>query len=271
MTAVQVKLTGGEAARLRAKGTENIRAYDKYMKALKCLQNITREEVHQARKELDEVISLDPNWSSPYTFQAWSHIMDVWNQWGASPLQSMQQAEALAQKAVSLDEENALAHTMLCNVYLMKRQHKKAVAEGMRAVELGPNLSQAHFSLGRALNFAGRPEEAIAYLQTAMRLDPVPDPRPYLQLGVAYRDLGQYEKAIRSCKKGLSITPDDLWLHFTLASIYSLTGHEEEASAEIAEVLRINPMFSLDRYSRLVPYKDQADVDRIVNALRKAG
>ena len=271
MAAVQVKLTYGEAASIASKGTDNRQAYDKFLKARKLVQNFKSEAMHQARKELDEVIALDPAWSMPYAFQAWTHIMDVWMRWSTSPFQSIQKAEELAQKAVSLDAKNAMAYAGLCDVYLMKRQHEKAVAEGKRAIELGPNLSIAYLTLGYALNFAGRPDEAISFLETAIRLDPLPDAKPYVQLGIAYRDLGQYDKGITACKKGISISPDNMFAHLCLVAIYSLAGREKEARAEAAEVLRINPMFSLEFFSKVVPYKDQGDRDRVVNAMRKAG
>ena len=271
ITAIQVKLTAGEAARMIARGTENRQAYDKYMKALKLAQYFTKEKIHQARKELDEVIALAPVWSMPYAFQSWTHIMDIWMRWSTSPLQSMQKAEELAQKAVSLDDGNALAHSQLCIVFLMKRQHEKAIAEGKRAVALAPNLYEAYHNLGHALNFAGRPEEAISFLETAIRVNPLPDSSPYLQLGVAYRDLGQYDKAITVCKKGNSIYPDNLFIHTVLATTYSMAGREKEARAEAAEVLRINPEFSVEFFSKVVPYKNKADRDRVVNAMRKAG
>ena len=181
------------------------------------------------------------------------------------------EAEALAQKAVSLDDGNALTHAQLCRVYLMKKQHEKAITEGKRAIELGPNLFQAYFNLGYALNFAGKPDKAIPVLETAIRLNPLPDAFLYLQLGIAYRDLGQYDKAITASKKGLRISPDNLWLHLSLAITYSLTGREKEARAEAAEALRINPMFSVGFWSKVVPYKNKADRDRVANAMRKAG
>ena len=272
ITAIQVELTAGEEARVTARGTENRQAYDKYMKALKCVQRITRETVHEARKELDEAIALDPSWSMPYGFLSWTHLMDLWFSWSTSPSQSMQKAEELSQKAISLGGgSDAYAHSHLCQLYLMKKQHVKAVAERKRAIELGPNLFRAYLHLGHALIFSGRPDEAISFLETAMRLNPLPDSYIYLQFGVAYRDLGQYEKAITAGKKGLTISPDNMFLHLVLATTYSMADREKEARAEAAEVLRINPMFSVEFFSKVVPYKNKADRDRVVNAMRKAG
>jgi len=271
ITAVQVKLTAGEAARVRAKGTENRQAYDKYMQAQKRLQNFSKEEMHQARKELDEVIALDPDWSSPYAFQSWTHLWDVWRRWSKSPSQSIQKAEGLGLKAVSLDDENAMAHGVLCHVYLLKRKYDESIAEGRRAVALAPNLAMAYTYLGTVLSFAGESKEAVGFLKTAIRLNPLPDAGPYFQLGFAYRDLGQYNKAIAACKKAINISPNLLIPHIILTSIYSMAGRETEAHAQAKEVLRINPNFSVGLLSKIVPYKNKADKDRVMDALRKAG
>ena len=271
ITAVQVELTEGEAARVRARGTENRQAYEKYMQALKRLQNITKEEVHQARKELDEVIALAPGWSSPYAFQSWTHLWDVWRRWSKSPAKSIQKAEELCLKAISLDDENAMAHGVLCHVYLLKKKHDLSIAEGRRAITIAPNYAMGYTYLGTALSFAGESKEAVSVLKTAIRLNPLPDAAPYFQLGFAYRDLGQYDKAIAACKKAIEISPNLLIPHLILTSTYSLAGMETEARAQAKEVLRISPNFSVGSFSKIIPYKKKADKDRAGDALRKAG
>ena len=271
ITAIQVELTVGELDRITAIGTDNRKAYDMYMKAVKSMQLMTKDRFYQARKILDEVNALDPSWSMPYGTQAWNYAIDATHRWTTDPFLSFQKAGEFLRKALSLDDGNAFAHSQLCNMYLMKRQYEKSVAQGKRAIELGPNLFQAYVELGRALVFAGKPNEAIPVLQTAIRLNPLPDAQPYLLLGVAYRDLGQHEKAIMMGKKGLSISPNDMILHLLLASVYGLSGQKENARAEAAEVLRINPGFSLEYWSRILPYKNQADLNRVVNEWRKAG
>ena len=271
ITAVQVELTAGEAARVRARGTENRQAYDKYMQAQKRLWNFSKEEMHQARKELDEVIALDPNWSSPYAFQAWTHLWDVWRRWSKSPGKSIRKAEELCLKAISLEDENALAHGVLCHVYLLMKKHDESIAEGRRAVALAPNMALAYTYLGTTLSFAGESKEAVDVLKTAIRLNPLPDPVSYFQLGFAYRDLGQYDKAIAACKKAIDINPNMLIPHIILTSIYSMAGRETEARAQAKEVLRINPNFSVGSFSKMIPYKKKADKDRAGDALRKAG
>jgi tetratricopeptide (TPR) repeat protein len=83
--------------------------------------------------------------------------------------------------------------------------------------------------------------------------------------------MGQHEKAIALCKRALERNPDQLFAHIALAATYSEVGSGEEASASVAEALRIKPKFNLEWFEKMLPWKKKADVDRMVDALRKAG
>ena len=72
-------------------------------------------------------------------------------------------------------------------------------------------------------------------------------------------------------KKAIQIAPDNFLAHLHLALTYDLMGREREARAEAAEVLRINPKFSLDDYAKNAVFKDPSARDRFVGALHKAG
>ncbi len=82
---------------------------------------------------------------------------------------------------------------------------------------------------------------------------------------------GRFEEAASAFKKAIDRAPENILAHLGLAGTYSAMGREKEARAEADEVLRINPKFSLDRYAKIIPYKDQAEVDKYINALRKTG
>jgi tetratricopeptide (TPR) repeat protein len=88
---------------------------------------------------------------------------------------------------------------------------------------------------------------------------------------MAYRDTGRYEEAISACKKVLHRQPKHLIAHIVLAATYSFSGREEEARAEAAEILRIDPKYSLERLAKTRPHKNQANTVRFIEALRKAG
>ena len=90
-----------------------------------------------------------------------------------------------------------------------------------------------------------------------------------MNLAWSYIALNQYEEAIRILKGIVEKQPDQTVAHMNLAVAYVLSGREEDARKEAAEVLRIDPTFSVEREN--VPYKDKAEIDRRKEALRKAG
>jgi adenylate cyclase len=124
----------------------------------------------------------------------------------------------------------------------------------------------------RLLGWIGRPEEALRAIEQALRLQSSLSQDQHLNLiGSAYYLAGQPEEALAPLKQYLSHYPDILGAHLTLAAVYSELGREAEAQAEAAEVLRLNPQFSLEVLKQRAPIKDPALLERHVAALRKAG
>jgi tetratricopeptide (TPR) repeat protein len=140
-------------------------------------------------------------------------------------------------------------------------------------VALDPSGSVAYSQYAQALLSSCRPEEAIPLFQKAIRLNPNASTYTFVFLGHAFRNAGRFEEAISAYKKSLQRAPDFVVAHIGLGTTYSLMGREKEAHAETEEILRINPNFSLDHFAKtaLVSYKDQSEIDKVVNAMRKAG
>jgi len=188
-----------------------------------------------------------------------------------SPQESLDKAIELARKAVALDEGHPAGHAILGIYLCFKREYDKAIAEGERAVVLNPSGANAHAWYAITLTFAGRPEEAIPLFKKAIRLNPFGPGWYFLNLGHAYRMTERFEEAVSAYKKSLQLAPDNIISHIGLAATYILMDREKEAHTEAAEVLRLNPKFSVDNYTRTLPYKDQSRIDRFIEALRKAG
>jgi adenylate cyclase len=273
MLSLAVKLTEGESLRLRSGRTStfNLKALEKVFEAVPYLRAFNIESNVTARQLSEEAIALDPEFAAGYDMLASTHFMDVHLGSSKSPRKSLVQAAKLLQKAISLDENYAPAHSRLCHVYGMQRQYEKAIAEGEKAVALNPNADSALVWLGMAMDGVGRSEEAIALHKKAMRLSPFPPSYYYLQLGHAYRSTERYKEAITEYKKALHLTPKNVFAFVGLAICYSLSGQEEEARAAAAEILRINPKFSPRGWSMRLPHKDQALKERWRDALHKAG
>ncbi|HUL11184.1 MAG TPA: tetratricopeptide repeat protein, partial [Methylococcaceae bacterium] len=202
---------------------------------------------------------------------AYTHTMDYWFGSAKSPRESLEKAIELAQKAIALDDAYAQAHGLLSLLYSDKREYEKALAEGQRAVALDPNGADVHAYYAMSLTYAGRPEEAIPLFQEAIRLNPLAPSTYFQMLGHALRITGRFEEAVSAYKKALQRAPNSITAHIALVATYSMMGREKEARAEAAEVLRINPKFTMDDYVKALPYKDQSVVDRYVDACRKAG
>jgi adenylate cyclase len=147
----------------------------------------------------------------------------------------------------------------------------REVMTNMIQAHRDPNDAESHAWLGQIFNYSGRPEETVGLMEKAMRLNPhYPEYYPSI-LGFSYRLLGHYQEAIAAQKSALSRNPDFLSGHTVLAVLYSELGREEEARAEVAEMLRISPQFSLKVYGQRIPFKNPADLERYLAALRKAG
>jgi adenylate cyclase len=272
ITALQAKLTGADSTRVSSKGTENLEAYLKFLQAREIFMTQTKEGYAQARRLLEEVMALDPQFPAAYSLLASIHAMDVQQGFSKSPEESYKQALELNKKAIAMDDLDAENHSQLGWLYVLTgRQYDKALAECERGIDLAPNSASARMWMAFVLTMAGRPEEAVPYAEQALRLNPFAPGWWYRQLGTAYFVAGRYEEAIAAYKKSLNHTPKDLVTHAYLTTAYSWAGRHEEARAQAAEVLRINPSFSVEERGKAMPYKNQVDLDRYLEGLRKAG
>jgi adenylate cyclase len=125
--------------------------------------------------------------------------------------------------------------------------------------------------LGYFLYSAGRTEEAIPILKKAVALSPIPLPRTLSHLCIACRKARRYEEAVAVCRQLLQREPNHVLAHLTLAATFVEMEKIEEARAEITEVLRIDPKYTLKVVPRSFPWKDRDEIDRLIDSLRKAG
>jgi adenylate cyclase len=272
VTTLKLQLSVQEQGYIVRKRTDNLEAYDFYLRGLEFLLRVTKEANAQARQMFEKAIALDSQYAGAYTYLSWTYLQDWVIQWNTDPAQSLERAFALAQRAVALDDSLPVAHGVLSQAYLWKKQHEQAIAEGERAIALDPNFASAYQSLGAVLIYAGRPpEEGIGLMEKALRLNPR-QPFSYFQnLGWAYRAVGRYEEAIAPLKKALTLNPNIPTSHLNLAVCYAELGRQEEARAELAEALRLNPNYSVEGSRQMLPFKDPAALERWLNGLRKAG
>ena len=270
---MKLRVGGDEAVLYQGRGTKSLQAYLKYIEAYRHFERSTPDDYALARKLSEEAIASDPEYPAAYYILAWTHIVDAWLGRSKSPGESIAKAFKLAQKVLAMDESDARAHLVLGSVYRIKKEPEKAIAELERALVLDPNNAMGYMFLGELLSLTGKPQEGILLLKKSMRLNPLSQnhaSKCLFRLGMAYRLTGQYEEALSALKKAANIRPNAWFIQVDLAAIYIYIGREEEARAAAAEVRRIAPTFSLERYVKTTVVKDQA-FKRYIKALRKAG
>jgi TolB-like protein len=267
--ALRVKLTKEEQARFKNAPTNNLEAYDYFLRGAQLFWRTTKETNLQARQMFEKALELDLQYAGAYVGLGSTYVLEWLSQWSADP-QNLTRAEEMYQKAVVLDESLSRPHAALGLLKLWQKQYAQATAEIERALILDPNSALGYNHLSNLLAYAGQPEEAIEAAKKAVQLDP--RQVVYLDtLGRAYVTAGQYEEAITTYKTALIYNPNYQFVHWGLAVSYSELGREEEARAVRAEMLRIVPQFSVEGRKRTAPYKDPAVTERLAAALRKAG
>jgi adenylate cyclase len=271
VAALAVTLTHGEEQRLRRRGTGNVEAYESWLRARELLGRGTRDSVVQARAMHRRAIEIDPNFAAPHAGLAHAAIADYSSGWALDPAQALDEAERWAHRAVELNELEPVSHMALGNVLLWRRDHDGALTEFRRMIALDPNFAQGYAATGLALMYAGRPAEALEPIAMAMRLDPYYPAIVLHFLAQANFSLGSYETAAQQLLERIARTPGTDSSRMLLASCYGHLRRAEDARAAWAELLKVNPDFSLTQRASALPYKDAADFQRIAEGLAKAG
>jgi len=190
---------------------------------------------------------------------------------GPKAEESLKYALDLAHKVIGLDPSSPDGHVLAGNIYLLQNDQKKAEVELEKALALDPNSAEANFALGRMHLWNGQPEEALLLLRKTVRLDPFFSQRVQRDIGQTLCYLGRYEEAVEVLQKASREKPDQAGLRIELTACYSALGRTKEAEDEAAEVLKLQPEFTLEKYSKRVLFKDQEYKNTYLELLRQAG
>jgi tetratricopeptide (TPR) repeat protein len=144
------------------------------------------------------------------------------------------------QKALEINPDLAEAHNNLGNALLQKGKVDEAIAHYQKALEIKADYAEAHNSLGNALLQEGKVDEAISHFQKALQLKPGLAEAHY-NLGVALDQMGRVDKAIADYQKALEINPDNAKAHTNLGQDYLQEGNVKEAIPHFQRALQIEP------------------------------
>ena len=266
VSSLQANLTVGEITRAYARGTNSLEAYLKVMKARNIHMRFTKNDNLISRDLTQEAIAIDPEYGEAYVLLAATYMLETLFESEMSPKELMGRAIKYAKKAVEL--ETVGGHSMLGHLYGFIGQIDKGLSECKIAVDLAPNSASARTWYGAVLIKAGQYDMAVEQLEQALRRDPMAGTWSLRYLGSAYSWKGRHEEAISTLKKASEKAPKDYLSRLFLTRAYIFAGRPDDAKAEAAEVIRLNPDFSLEKFAKTYNAKDK---DRAINALRQAG
>ncbi len=272
ITSLQVKMTEGEQDRIALiHGTKNLQAWILSSQGTQRTRRLTRQDNAAARELFRMAAELDPKYPGPWDGQSWTHLIDAKFGWGESPEASLRAAAEFAQKAYSLDRERPRTYGLLGSIELLRGNHEQAILFGEKAIMLDPNGAEVTALLALTLAYTGDLERSAALLDRAMRLSPYYPDWYRWTLGRVYRLMGRYEEAIAALQIRTRSGPDSLVPLVELVATYSQAGRLADAEAAAAEVLRIDPKFSVSAWTSVPPYKSPSVSQREFDALRRAG
>jgi adenylate cyclase len=271
MAEMQVKISVADMGRLSLIETTNIKAYEKLLKAWEHYYRRNEGDTLQTKKLTQEAIELDPEYGDAYLMLGWTNLDDIFFYRTKSPEKSLETAEKFARKAISLSADEAATHRLIAFIYMMRKDYENAIAEGQKSVDLAPNSAVANFVFGRVLRGAGRYNDAIPFLEKAIRLEPITPVNFLNNLAWAHFSLSQYEKAIPLWNKAIEKNPDYLFAYDGLTLAHQLLGNRERARECSAEVLRIKPTITIAKLPTCLTVKNESDRARFNDAYREAG
>jgi serine/threonine-protein kinase len=235
---LRARLTGEERRRVTRNYTENVEAYQLYLRGRYHWNKRTAEGLRQAIEYFQEAIDHDPNYALAYSGLAdcYSNLIGYA---GAPSSEMVPQARSAALRALEIDASLAEAHASLGLIYYQSWQWGESERELKRAIELNPNYASAHHWYSNWLEVMGRSDEALGEIRRAQELDPL---SPIINTNLArnYLMRGELDAAINQCRKVVELSPNLPQAHTCLALVYQKQGRNEEAIAEMQKAVELS-------------------------------
>lgn len=271
---IEPELGNVERGRSRRKAPEDLDAWDWYQRGLWYMYQETAAGNLEALRQFEKAIELSPEFASAYAASAYVLFGEMTSGYREHSEKSLDTAFAAAERAVALDDKDAMAHLVLGRISLLRCKHEDSIGELESAINLNPNYADAYHALGFALTVSGRPEEALPLYETAIRLSPY-DPRLssfHEMRAWSLIVLGRFEESLVSARTSVRRPNADLWAYATLSSVLGHLGSLDEVRTARRELLQRKPDFSLSFVRQVVYYnKVPAHLERYIDGLRKAG
>jgi TolB-like protein len=272
--AIAPKLQHAEIKRARRKPTENLDAYDYYLRGLARARRWTTEANSEALQLFCNAIELDPRLACAYGMAAWCYTQRKARGWMIEHVQESAEATRLAWKAVHLGGDDSVA---LCMggyaLAFVAHEFDDASAFMDRGLAVNPNMAQAWTFSAWLRIWRGEPDLALEHVAHAMRLSPL-DPSMYGMHGaMAYAHFlaSRYDMASSCAEKAIRDNPTFLHSICISAASNAFAGRLEPAQKAMARALEFNPDLCASNLRDLAPFRRAEDLATFAKGLRKAG
>lgn len=256
-----------DAERARRKPTSSLEAYECVQRG-NALPWDVPESAAEAARLFEQAIALDPGYAMAHALLGTMRISQYRKE-PASSSAALDEAFALTQRAVELDDGDSTCHSLFAHACLYRRSFELALQHMRRSVEINPNNPWNRADMGVVLTYAGSAEEALAWMKRAREIDPYFDPPWYWrQTGQAHMVLRQFEQAL------------EMFAHVPLrtgrtavfmAACHARLGQMNQARQICNEILAATPDFSIRQFVSKEPFRDPAETEYLAESLRIAG
>lgn len=269
--AMQVKLTAGDRARFGEGQTRNLRAWEKMVAARDAFGRYNRTSMATARRLLEEALQIDPDYTGAIVRHGMTHWWDARFNKAIDAEHSLRLADDDSRKALALNPDFGPAFMLKGGIAFLRDQHDQAIKLSERAVDLAPSDSDSVAFLAMLYMYSGEHEKSLTTLEFAIRLCPqYPDWYTYYQ-AFSHMWTGNFAKARELAESYLSQMPDEPVGYTLMTTILAFQNRKKEA-AEMMTRLRVRfPDFGMTEMRMSQHYRERADFDKVVRALREAG
>ncbi len=271
--AIAPELVHSEHERSLLKPTDNLDAWDYYLRGAANFSHVSREHAENCIDFMRLAVAADPNFDTAHAWLAWAAYVQLAFHWTDDIEQTLEQALADAKKAIAINQRSYFAHFVLGKLLVQKDDLAAAFREMELAVSINPSFALGYYGLGSAYTFAGDGERGLANIDLAIRLSPND---PIMWAHFAYKAgalelLGRREEAISVARQACEY-PNAQYLVFTsLASLYANDGQMENAAAALQRARQLKPGLTLGQVEDFYAAGHPRFVDSIIGGLRKAG
>jgi TolB-like protein len=272
--AIAPKMEHAEIERAKRKQTENLDAYDYYLRGLAAVYQWKREANEDALALFSKAIELDPTFASAYGMAARCYSMRKASGWIANPDQEIAETITLGRKAAELGRDDPIAlSTGGIGLAFVAGELEEGDELIERALELDPNLAPAWLFSGWVKIYLGEPESAIGRVERAMRLSPN-EPNVFgmqSAIALAHFFAGRPAEALSWAQKAMRAHSHRLLAACIAAASAALIGDEDEAQEAVSRLRQIDPNLRASALKAYWPIRRPTDLSTWEEGLRRAG